>query len=59
MKIRPITVAETQIFARSAAKIWSEAELAELVDYVAHNPEAVAGFAAIIKTAAGVAEGDV
>jgi UDP-N-acetylmuramate-alanine ligase len=26
--------------ARSAAKIWSEAELAELVDYVAHNPEA-------------------
>jgi hypothetical protein len=40
MKTRPITVAETQIFARSAAKIWSEAELAELVDYVAHNPEA-------------------
>jgi hypothetical protein len=31
MKTRPITVAETQIFARSAAKIWSEAELAELV----------------------------
>jgi len=40
MKTRPITVAETQIFARSAAKIWSEAELAELVEYVAHNPEA-------------------
>lgn len=40
VKTRPITVAETQIFARSAARIWSEAELAELVDYVAHNPEA-------------------
>jgi len=39
MKTRPITVAETQSFARSAAKIWSEVELAELVDYVAHNPE--------------------
>jgi len=39
MKTRPITVAETQAFARSAAKIWNEAELAELVDYVAHNPE--------------------
>ena len=118
MKTLPITVAETQMFARSAAKIWSEAELADLVDYVAHNPEAgdviqgtggvrklrwgkagsgkrggarviyfyyhsgcplylllayakaqatdltpdekkaVAGFAAIIKTAAGIAEGD-
>lgn len=118
MKTRPIPVAETQIFARAAAKIWSETELAELVDYVVHNPEAgdmiqgtggvrklrwgkaesgkrggarviyfyyhsgcplylllayakaqatdltpdekksVAGFAAIIKTAAGIAEGD-
>ena len=40
MKTRPITVAETYTFARSATKIWDEAELAELVDYVAHNPEA-------------------
>lgn len=40
MKTRPITVAETHFFARSAAKIWSEAEVTELVDYVAHNPEA-------------------
>ena len=40
MKTRPITVAETQAFARFAAKIWSEEELAELVDYIAHNPEA-------------------
>lgn len=35
-----ITVAETQAFARAAAKIWNEAELADLVDFVAHNPEA-------------------
>ena len=40
MKTRPITVAETQAFARLAAKIWSEEQLAELVDYIAHNPEA-------------------
>ena len=40
MKTRPITVAETQAFTRSAEKIWSEEERAELVDYVAHNPEA-------------------
>jgi hypothetical protein len=40
MKMRPITVAETSAFARTAAKIWSEEELSELVDYVAHNPEA-------------------
>ncbi|WP_199797825.1 hypothetical protein [Porphyrobacter sp. HT-58-2] len=40
MQYRPITVAETQAFARAAAKIWSEEELAALVDHVAHNPEA-------------------
>lgn len=40
MKTRPITVAETRAFARSADKIWSEDERAELVDYLAHNPEA-------------------
>lgn len=40
VKTRPITVAETQAFARSAEKIWSEDERAELVDYLAHNPEA-------------------
>lgn len=39
MLIRPITVAETQSFARSAAKIWSEDELTALVDHVAHSPE--------------------
>ena len=37
---RPIAVAETQAFARAAEKIWSEGERAELVDFVAHNPEA-------------------
>lgn len=40
VKIRPITVVETQAFARSAERIWSEEERAELVDFVAHNPEA-------------------
>lgn len=40
VKTRPITVAETQAFARSADRIWNEAERAELVDFVAHNPEA-------------------
>lgn len=40
MKTRPITVAETQLFARAAEKIWSEDELAELVDHLAHHPEA-------------------
>lgn len=40
MRTLPITVAETQAFARAAARIWNEAELADLVDFVAHNPEA-------------------
>ncbi|WP_426179135.1 type II toxin-antitoxin system RelE/ParE family toxin [Rhizorhabdus sp. FW153] len=40
VKIRPITVVETQTFVRSAERIWSEEERAELVDFVAHNPEA-------------------
>jgi hypothetical protein len=40
MQTRPITVAETQAFMRAAEKIWDEAELAELVDYLAYNPEA-------------------
>lgn len=36
---RPVTVAETQAFLRAAQRIWSAEELAELIDYVAHNPE--------------------
>lgn len=39
MRTRPIKVVETQAFARSAAKIWSEEELAALVDHAAHDPE--------------------
>src|SRR5690242_7775177 len=39
MQTRPITVAETRMFMRAAEKIWSEEELADLVDYVARNPE--------------------
>jgi hypothetical protein len=39
MKSRPITIAETQFFVRAASKIWSEAELAALVDHLALNPE--------------------
>lgn len=39
MQTRPVTVAETQAFMRSADRLWSEAELAELIDYLAHNPE--------------------
>ena len=40
MQTRPITVAETQAFARSAARIWSEEELTGLVDHMARHPEA-------------------
>lgn len=40
MQTRPVTVAETQAFARAAAKIWSEDEVTALVDHVAHHPEA-------------------
>ena len=39
MKTHPITVAETHSFVRAAARIWSEVELAALVDHLAHNPE--------------------
>ena len=39
MRTRPITVVETQAFARSAAKVWNEEDLAALVDHVARNPE--------------------
>jgi hypothetical protein len=39
MQTRPITVAETHMFRRQAEKIWSEAELAALVDHLALNPE--------------------
>jgi hypothetical protein len=37
---KPITVAETQIFARAAAQIWTEDERADSVDFIARSPEA-------------------
>ena len=39
MQSLPITVAETQMLERAAAKIWSEDERLVLVDYMARNPE--------------------
>ena len=39
METRPITVAETQVFVRMAEKIWNGEELAQLIDYLARNPE--------------------
>ena len=35
----PITVAETQAFARMADTIWNNEERVELIDFVARNPE--------------------
>lgn len=40
VRTRPITVAETQVFARAAEKIWSESERDGLIDHLARNPEA-------------------
>lgn len=39
MLTHPLTVAETQGFRRAASRIWTEDELAALIDYLAHNPE--------------------
>jgi hypothetical protein len=39
MQTRSVTIAETQGFTRAASRIWSEAELAALIDYLALNPE--------------------
>jgi hypothetical protein len=39
MQTRPITVAETYMFRRQAEKIWTEDELAVLIDHLAFNPE--------------------
>ena len=40
IEVRPITVIETQSFVRSAEKLWSEDEIAALVDFVACSPDA-------------------
>jgi hypothetical protein len=34
------TVAETQVFVRYAAEVWSEAERQEFINFIAANPEA-------------------
>jgi hypothetical protein len=39
MSSKPITVAETPLFARQAAEVWSEDERDEFVNYIARNPE--------------------
>jgi hypothetical protein len=40
MKTRPITVAETAVFVRQVAEVWSEEERLVFVDFIARNPEA-------------------
>jgi hypothetical protein len=40
MRTRPITVAETPVFLRQAAAIWSDEERTAFVDFIARNPEA-------------------
>jgi hypothetical protein len=39
MPSRPITVAETPLFARQAADVWAEGERDEFVNFIARNPE--------------------
>src|ERR1700687_2085868 len=40
MLTRPITVAETAVFLRQAADVWTDEERSEFVDFIARNPEA-------------------
>jgi hypothetical protein len=40
MAVKPVTVAETPLFERQAAKIWTAEEHDEFVDYIARHPEA-------------------
>jgi hypothetical protein len=40
MRTRPITVAETAVFMRQAAEVWSDEERLSFVDFIARNPEA-------------------
>ncbi|MCQ9616405.1 type II toxin-antitoxin system RelE/ParE family toxin [Paenalcaligenes niemegkensis] len=39
MKVKPITVVELSVFLNLAKAIWTDEERAELIDYVARNPE--------------------
>ncbi len=40
MWIRPIAVAETAVFIRQAADLWTDEERADFVDFIARTPEA-------------------
>ncbi len=40
VRIKPLTVAETDTFIRQAAGIWSDEERLAFIDFVARNPEA-------------------
>jgi hypothetical protein len=40
MLTRPITVAETSVFLRQAAQVWSDDEHAEFINFIARNPDA-------------------
>jgi hypothetical protein len=40
MRTRPITVAETAVFMRQAAELWSAEERLSFIDFIARNPEA-------------------
>jgi hypothetical protein len=40
MWIRPVTVAETALFIRQAASVWTDEERSEFVDFIARAPEA-------------------
>jgi len=40
MRTRPITVAETAVFVRQSADVWSDEERLSFVDFIARNPEA-------------------
>jgi hypothetical protein len=37
---RPITVAETAVFLRQAADVWTDEERSSFIDFIARNPEA-------------------
>lgn len=39
METKPITIVETPAFLSLAGAIWTDVERAELIDYVARNPE--------------------
>jgi hypothetical protein len=39
MLTRPVTIAETTLFIRQAATVWSDAERNEFIDFIANNPK--------------------